>query len=294
MFAVTNLGGGVLVFKSDLQIQKDILNFLLDLKIKSYKDHYSFIADENDKVIYAVNESGHRFNIEDIEKNCSRLTHFYENFPSSEIKDFFLECEKTIYKSLLQYISVYPMVLPCLWWKTMGHVLVYGPDSALGLHCDNDINYQPGFEPDYQLGIRHVLASMIYFNSSRDSSDNNNFVGGKIIFPYLNIEYSPEAGDVLMFPANYLAAHQVSTIESGNRYCYLEYFGQGSSDEKRGVCITEPSDNIFGGQVWMNDLFSDYDKFIKNNYKEDHGNFILPLQRQYHSNNTKNEVKNDL
>lgn len=286
------LGNGIVLFKSRIPYSSDVVSFLSELKTQAKNRHYSFVEDEDGNIIYATNKSGHRFNLEDIDKNCSRITDFYEYFPSDEIKEYFINCEEIIYKTLLEYGSIYPMSVPCLWWKTMGHVLAYGPGSDLGLHCDNDINYQPGFEPDFQLGVRHVLAAITYFNSSVEEYDGENFVGGEIVFPYADVKYTPQAGDILMFPANFVATHEVLGVKEGNRYAYLEYFGQGSSDGERGINICEPRDDVYSGQVWLSTLFEDYRKYILDTYGEKHDDLrLLPVSRKFHSQNTKQEVE---
>ncbi len=293
MSDIIKLGDGVILFKSSIKVNKKIISFIDNLKDDAKKNHYTFIKDSDGKDLYAVNKSGHRFNLEDIDKNCSRITDFYNHFDSEDTKNFFINCEKTIYKTLLSYASIYPMIIPCLWWKTTGHILAYGPNSDLGLHCDNDVNYQPGFEPDFQLGTRHVLAAITYFNSSVKEYNSENFVGGEIYFPYLDITYTPESGDILMFPANFVASHQVLPVSQGNRYAYLEYFGQGSSQEDRGICIAEDNENIFGGQVWMSSLHKDYTQYIFDEYGENYDlPYLLPVGRKYNSHNTKLEVNN--
>ena len=289
------MGCGIVLFPSRIQVDSDVIKFLSELKSSSIKNHYSFVKDSDGKPLYATNKSGHRFEIEDIDKGCSRITDFYNYYPNNKIENFFDQIQKSIYQALLEYISIYPMALPCLWWKTIGHVLAYGRGSELGLHCDNDINYQPGFEPDYQLGIRHVLAAITYFNSSVDSPDSDNFVGGEIDFPYANARYNPKAGDILMFPANFLTTHQVLETTHGNRYAYLEYFGQGSSDPIRGINITDNQPGTNSGQVWMSSLFDDYANYVRAVYSEkDMGDKLLPVNRKYHSHNTKKEVEIDI
>ena len=292
-FGAEPLGSGIVLFKNKINVPDELTSFLYSLKEESKVKHYSYVCDENGNQIYATNKSGHRFKLEDIDKNCSRITDFYDSCTQDWQSDFFRSCEKAIYQSMIEYASMYPMVLPCLWWKTHGHVLAYGPGSDLGLHCDNDINFSPGFEPDFQLGIRHVLAAITYFNSSKDTVDDDNFVGGKITFPYAGVTYTPEKGDILMFPGNYMCAHQVDEVSAGNRYAFLEYFGQGSSDQDRGVNVSYPSPNTTSGQTWMPDLFEDYRKYVIQYYGESYDEHkLLPVNRVFHSSNTKKEVAN--
>lgn len=285
------LPNGIVLFKNRINLNEyNPISFLSSIKENSIKNNYTDIYDENNNFLYAINKSGHRFSKEDIITNCSRITDYYNYFSCDKQKLFFTQCQQSMYKCLLEYIEIYPQILPCLWWRTSGHVLAYDPGSDLGIHCDNDINYQPGFEPDYQLGIFHVLASITYFNSSSLEFSENNFVGGEILFPYANFKYAPEAGDVLMFPANYLGTHKVEKITYGTRYAFLEYYGQGSSQKDRGIDIIDHSQSFFGGQTWMKDLFIDYKDYILNKYGDNHKDLLLPVNRIYNSYGTKRDV----
>ena len=95
-----------------------------------------------------------------------------------------------------------------------------------------------------------------------------------------------------MFPANFVATHEVSEITAGERYAYLEYFGQGSSDPERGISIVDPRDDLFGGQVWLHELFKDYERYITDTYDDDSIDLmLLPIARQFNSQNTRIEVE---
>lgn len=281
------LAPGIVLFPNTDINSAGIIELFNELKEGALQENYNFIKNEFGKIIYGINRSGHRIPAEDIDKTCLRLSNILSH--RNHNLEYIFELEKILYTILLKYIEIYPQVLPCLWWKTKGHGLIYSNDSCLGLHSDNDINYMPGAEPDYQLGIRHVLTSICYFNSS-----GFDYVGGEIKFPYYNITYSPKKGDILFFPSNFLAAHEVNPVIGGNRYCYLEYYGHGSSDPSRGVNISENSDNLTSGQVWLSNLPQDYKKYIIDKYGQANlGEFLRPIRNNYSSNNTKEEL-NDI
>lgn len=278
------LAPGIVLFERAIDFSDKIVALFNELKQTALEENYNFIKDSSGTVLYGINKSGHRIPAQDIDKTCTRLSNILakKQYNISLIVDL----EQLLYKLLLQYIEKYPQVLPCLWWKTKGHGLVYSSNSSLGLHSDNDINYMPGAEPDYQLGLRHVLASICYFNTS-----GLDYVGGEIVFPYYNMVYSPKIGDVLYFPSNFLAAHEVSVISDGTRYCYLEYYGHGSSDPTRGINISDDSENITSGQVWLKNLPTDYKKYIIDKYGESNlGELLRPIRANYSSNNTKEEL----
>lgn len=274
-----NLGYGIVLFRDSFTTKSDVIDFLSSIREFEIQANYDFQYDENGSVECLVNKSGHRFRQQDIAKNCIRLSNYYTYANSDSSVEFFKTCDGAVYTSLLQYLELFPMLLPCIWWKTIGHPIMYPTGSEQGLHCDNDINYMPGFEPTMQLGSMHVVAAMCYLN--------DDFIGGEIVFPYAGISHKPMAGDILLFPANYICAHFVAPIEDGTRFSYLQYFGQGSSSPDRGISICEDDPNVRGGQVWMKNLFSDYRSHIEAKYKpSEAGDMLLPLQREFHSSNS--------
>lgn len=290
-----HLGMGIVYFPNAIKIDQSlIVPYLSSLRSNALKKDFTIIHDDMGSPIYAVNRSGHRYSLEDISSACNHIMDFSE---SEDIyKNFFLHFEETMYECLLQYIEIFPMLLPCLWWRTKGHVVAYGPGSSFGLHCDNDINYQPGAIPDQQLAIRNVAGCLLYINDCVEDSkkiDEYSYTGGEIVFPYAGVKHTPKSGDVLIFPSNYLGTHEVLPVLSGERYAYVGYFAQGSSDPERGVNINDDTGKIDSGQVWMPSLFADYKEYIDKKYDENNplkDNLLNATKREQTSNNTTKEV----
>lgn len=261
---------GIVCFPNAIDVDQDlVIPYLESLKEKAIKEDYNIVT-EPDGNTYAINRSGHRFSINDIEKNSSHIMNFIDQNSPKELVNFFKECEKTFYNSLLRYIEIFPMILPNIWWRTLGHVLAYGPNSKMGIHNDNDVNYQVGFEPDLQLATRNVVGVIIYLNSSVSSKEDivkYEYNKGEIVFPYANVAHAPKTGDVLMFPSNYLGTHEINECVNGSRYAYIGYFAQGSSHPERGVHITHSAPPVgMQGQVWIDNLREDYMNYIKEKY----------------------------
>jgi hypothetical protein len=277
-----NLGGGVSLFRDAIEINKKwLIPDLIDMRKNVILEDFTVIHDENGNPTHAINRSGHRYEVERID-HVNRITNLLPNDPEGLRYEFFEKCEETIYKSLLMYIEQYPMILPSLWWKEEGHVVAYSTGSAMGLHSDNDVNYQPNAVPDLQLATRHVVGCILYLNDSIEpdeyKGDSNDYVGGEIDFVYLGIRHRPRAGDLLIFPSNYLATHEVLDIINGYRFAYISYFSHGSEDVPRGIC---PAGHK-SGQAWIPEIFEDYKNYITQKYGDnltDREHLTLPLGR---------------
>jgi hypothetical protein len=288
---------GIVLFKNVLPMQDHgyILDFAKSVRLQALKDDFTFINDDLGNPLYAINRSGHRYTLEDVEIASNHIMNFMHEGLGQEYFDFFKACEDTLYACMLRYVEMFPMMLTCLWWRTQGHIVGYGKGGRFGKHCDNDVNYQPGAEPDQQLAIRNVLGGLIYFNDSvNEIQDEHDYVGGEIVFPYANFTYFPKAGDVLMFPSNYLGTHKVMECKEGERYAYVGYFAHGSSDPNRGVNVRQPSEIMDSGQVWMPNIVDDYLKAIEKRHANADPGLISLLteaaDRPMTSNNTNEEI----
>lgn len=88
----------------------------------------------------------------------------------------------------------------------------------------NFIKYEPGqhFQEHSDHGDTYVstLSSVGYLN--------DDYEGGELSFPKLNITIKPEAGDLYLFPSSYLFSHIAKPVLSGVKYSIvtmLDYHG---------------------------------------------------------------------
>lgn len=302
---IENLGGGVLVFRNVVEIDHDfLLPYLAELHKEVVHKDFTIIHDDDGEPLYAINRSGHRYPLDDIYR-VNRIMDFAPDDTSSEKYKFFNTCENAVYSCLIRYVEKFPMVLPSLWWRTQGHIVAYRSGSDMGYHSDNDVNYFPGAVPDMQVAIRHVIGAILYLNDSVDSIEEigeYGYLGGELEFPYIGVTYKPKSGDIIMFPSNYMGTHRVKECQGNPRYAYISYFSHGSEDEKRGVSPSEKTQKIQSSQVWIPEIFADYQKYLDSKYGDrvnDQHFLTLPLTRIYRSNGTTEEVmreksKNDL
>jgi hypothetical protein len=211
-----------------------------------------------------LNKSLYEFDVLGIDKMPKRFSSPHKSTEQKAVEILtFIEESKDRY--LLKYIEKYPIAYKNIWWKVKGHIVSYLSEysSYLGEHSDTSTNYEYGEpHPPDQLASRNSVSALVYFNSS-----NKDFTGGDHYFTYLDIEYSPNQGDILMFPSNYMAAHEVKPVTGGIRYSYLGWYCQGSpnSDYKEDVTdpVTSPDVAKYATNVYMPNLKNDVLAFLK-------------------------------
>jgi hypothetical protein len=268
------LGPGVIVFRNAFNINQQVILDYIDSKAeKAHENRWAYITAEDGNE-YGINEDGFRYRLEDIPSTPVRLLHPVTDETPQEVKDFFLYLEEQNYKCLLKYIDHYPLMLGSIWWKNRGHVLRYGNGGILGCHADNDTNYKVTngvrYMPRGMVASRQTCGSLIYLNDCVDSEEElngRNFTGGHLRFVHLGISYSPKKGDIIFFPTNFVAAHDVERMGKGVRYSYLSFFGQGADDISAGIVISEPDRSFeWCPAVWLNNIYDDYERYCKSPY----------------------------
>lgn len=78
--------------------------------------------------------------------------------------------------------------------------------------------FKSGYLPPHQdQGVSsRVLSTVGYLN--------DNYDGGEIYFPYIDITVKPEAGSVIFFPSNFVYVHEVKPMISGIRYAVPQWY----------------------------------------------------------------------
>jgi hypothetical protein len=268
MMNIENLGGGIIRFPNVVDIDKEkVIPWIDENALSAHQQRWTYHTDEEGNR-YATNEDGNKFAVEQIEEVPVRVLQPVTHDTEPEMVETFRSWEDAIYKCLIRYIDEFPMVLGTLWWRTRGHVIRYDEGDYLGIHNDNDSNFRSTngqrYVPRGQAQIRQVVAVLLYINDcvSEEEYDQSNYVGGELFFPYLNVETKPKTGDIFIFPTNYIATHGVKTVVNGKRYCYLEFWSQGSAQEETLVFIREPEDSISWCEPhWVDSIFDDYKRY---------------------------------
>ena len=83
------------------------------------------------------------------------------------------------------------------YWEVMNFIK-YGPGQHFQEHADHGFSYS-------------ATVSLVAY-------PNDDYVGGGLSFPKLNLEVKPKAGDLYIFPSTFLFSHVALPVEEGIKY----------------------------------------------------------------------------
>ena len=128
-------------------------------------------------------------------------------------------------KSHPLYQDIYNAQVPCVndycrmytiemnYWEWT-NIVKYGPGQHFQEHADHGWSYVS-------------TVSLVGY-------PNDNYEGGDLYFPKLDITIKPKAGDLYIFPSAYIYSHVARPVLSGTKYCFatmLDYNDDAHSKE---------------------------------------------------------------
>jgi hypothetical protein len=215
------LANGIVVFEDAIEIDQDFLNAWVSRRRETEPEDFTINEDGN-----YVNRGGYIFTPEQYQSAPGRILNLYPEGVTEEDKNFVEMLDNVLYECLLSYIEIFPEVAASVWWRSPGHVATYKDGQHMGSHHDNGVEYVPGTTPEQEQAIHNVITGSVALNED--------YLGGQLQFSTSGISIRPPTGTVVLYPSNYIGAHSVLPVDEGNRYSYLQFFGQGTPKSLQG------------------------------------------------------------
>lgn len=125
---------------------------------------------------------------------------------SNKEKDEYIKEFDSIWKDLCEeqrgpvedYCNMYNIQMN--FWEWI-NVVKYGPGDHFKEHADHGWSYVS-------------TVSLVGY-------PNDDYVGGELYFPKLNLNIKPEAGDLYIFPSTYLFSHVALPVKEGLKYSFV-------------------------------------------------------------------------
>lgn len=138
-------------------------------------------------------------------RDCVDFKYKQDNLgPRDEHNAELLDLHQEIYDKLKYCIDDYAQYwgINVVYYEAFNFVKYEGAGTHFNIHADHG--------PAYNC----TVSAVIYIN--------DDYEGGDLKFPRLdNLVYKPKAGDIAVFPSNYIYEHASLPMKSGTKYCVV-------------------------------------------------------------------------
>lgn len=107
---------------------------------------------------------------------------------------------KAMVKPIMEYKNKYGMLIKS---QENWCILRYDIGDFFKAHTDGSHEYP------------RQLSMVFYFN--------DNYEGGELYFPFIDVKIKPLAGELILFPSNYLFAHAANEVTQGTKYAAINF-----------------------------------------------------------------------
>lgn len=193
---IENPATGIFIYKNTLSKDLDIINRLEKVILENNDDwfkwsvamvgHQQTMKDYRDCVDFKVGRK-------DIEQR--------EKAANSDLKNIYNDIDERLKACLNHYCSMYNLKMD---FQEVVNFVRYSKGQHFQVHSDSGFSYVC------------TVSTVMYLN--------DDYVGGGLYFPYLNYTYQPEAGDIVLFPSNFIYAHAALPVEEGTKYSAVTMF----------------------------------------------------------------------
>ena len=152
---------------------------------------------------------------------------YYKNMPAefADLKAMYQESMEAVHACVDHYTSMYNIDLEYF-------------------EAPNYIKYDVGqhFQVHPDCGFSYTCTTSIvgFFNTC-----NEDYTGGELVFPFMDVKFTPEKNDLIVFPSNYPYVHQSLPIESGTKYSMVVMYDYNDRNHRR--------DQTLAGQIGIPD-----------------------------------------
>jgi hypothetical protein len=119
----------------------------------------------------------------------------------AELKNIYDDTVNYLNRCLTQYQAQYNIRMEYM--EAINYVR-YKENQHFQVHADHGFSYTC------------TVSSVMYLNDE--------YEGGELWFPYLDLTFKPEAGDIILFPSTYIFAHASKPVISGTKYSAVTMF----------------------------------------------------------------------
>lgn len=187
---VTDLGSGIFVYHDVLPKDLDIVNRLEEV-VSDSDNHYNY---SEAMVGYGMKMPEYRdcfdlkFKKTDIEHDNSEA--------SVKLQGLWEDVHYRKLQAVKDYTERHN-IGELRYWEALNFVK-YGPGQHFQEHTDHGFSY-------------NCVVSMVGYV-------NDDYDGGEIFFRMQNIKVKPKAGDLFVFPSNFMYPHRAMPVHSGTKY----------------------------------------------------------------------------
>lgn len=189
---VEDLGDGIFVYRDVLKPSINIINrieeVLSDKNISSYNWLEALVGYQQKMPEYR-DCLDFKFKKTDIEHDTSET--------SLKLQQIWQDCYDVQSQAVQDYANKHNLYDFLRYWEAFNFVK-YGPGQHFQEHHDNGYSY-------------NCVVSLVGYL-------NDDYEGGELYFRKQNLMIKPKAGDLYIFPSNYMYPHRAMPVQSGVKY----------------------------------------------------------------------------
>lgn len=126
-----------------------------------------------------------------------------------DLKDVYFTVKNNLYQCLNHYESQYNLKMD---YMEAINFVRYGVGQHFQVHADHGFSYTC------------TVSSVMYLN--------DNYEGGELWFPHLDVTLKPDYGDIVLFPSTYIYSHASLPVKSGVKYSAVTMFDYNDRNHK--------------------------------------------------------------